>query len=42
VTLIYLWGLLERQDRTVLRMGWDSAAVLVLVSAGSLMIYVLQ
>lgn len=34
VTAIYLWGVLERRDRTVLGMGWDSLAVLVATFAG--------
>ena len=41
VTLIYLWGLLERQDRTVFRMGWDSAAVMLLVMGGSWVMFLL-
>lgn len=42
VTCIYLWGLLERRDRTVLRMGWDSAAVLVVTVAGTAILYALK
>jgi len=42
VTLVYLWGLLERQDRTYLRMGWDSLAVTLLVLGGSWVVYVLE
>jgi cation:H+ antiporter len=42
VTCTYLWGLLERRDRTILRMGWDSVAVLVLTLVGSAGIYLLQ
>jgi cation:H+ antiporter len=42
VTLVYLWGLLERQDRTVMRMGWDSAAVMVLTVAGSGVMFLLK
>jgi cation:H+ antiporter len=34
VTCLYLWGLLERRDKTVLGMGIDSAAVLVLYVGG--------
>lgn len=37
VTCIYLWGLLEREDRTVWRIGWDSTAVVV-VYAGTLVV----
>lgn len=33
-TCIYLWGVLERRDRTVLGMGQDSAAILVLYILG--------
>lgn len=42
VTCVYLWGMLERRDRTVLRMGWDSAIVLVLVLAGNALMYFLE
>ena len=42
VTLVYLWGLLEREDRTLLRMGWDSAAVVVLVLVGSWVMFMLK
>lgn len=34
VTAIYLWGVLERRDSTVLGMGWDSALVLIVYSLG--------
>lgn len=34
MTCVYLWGLLERRDQTVLGMGVDSALVLVLYAAG--------
>lgn len=33
-TSVYLWGILERRDRTVFGMGIDSAVVLVLYAAG--------
>ena len=42
LTSIYLWGLLERDDRTVLRMGWDSAAVVVIALAGFAVMYWLE
>lgn len=42
VTCIYLWGLLERRDRTFLRMGVDSAAVLVVYIAGTGILYTLR
>lgn len=34
VTAIYLWGILERRDRTVWGMGWDSFAVLIVTVVG--------
>lgn len=34
VTAIYLWGILERRDRTVLGMGWDSFGVLLVTVVG--------
>jgi cation:H+ antiporter len=42
VTCVYLWGLLERRDRSFLRMGWDSIAVLVLTVVGTLGLYALK
>jgi cation:H+ antiporter len=39
---IYLWGLLERENRTILRMGWDAAAVIVLALGGYWIIYLLE
>jgi cation:H+ antiporter len=41
LTVIYMMGMFERRDRTVLRMGWDSAAVLVLGMLGVLAMYAL-
>ncbi|QEG01320.1 putative calcium/sodium:proton antiporter [Stieleria maiorica] len=38
VTCLYLWGILERRDRTILGMGVDSFAVLT-VYAGGMAIY---
>ena len=42
LTAIYLIGLLERRDKTLLRMGYDSLAVLVLYAAGLLALYALR
>jgi len=42
VTCIYLLGLLERRDRTILRMGYDSVAVLVTYGAGIAGLYFLR
>lgn len=39
VTAIFLTGLVERRDRTVLRMGIDSIAVLVVYAGGLLILY---
>lgn len=39
VTGIYLWGLLERRNRTILRMGVDSALVLVVYLLGIGLLY---
>lgn len=38
VTGLYLWGILERRDRTIFGMGWDSFAVLIVYFTG-LMVY---
>ncbi len=42
VTAIFMVGLLERRDRTVLRMGYDSAAVLVVYLGGLVLLYGLK
>jgi cation:H+ antiporter len=39
ITLVYLAGLIERRDRTVGRMGYDSAAVLLIYIAGMVLLY---
>lgn len=42
MTCIYLWGLIERENRTVLRIGWDSVAALLLYLVGVSVLYVLR
>ena len=42
LTCVYLWGLLERDDRSVARVGWDSAAVLGLYAGGLVVLYNLR
>ena len=39
---VYVMGMVERRDRTVLRMGWDSAAVIVIYGLGLAGLYLLQ
>lgn len=39
MTCCYLWGLLEREDRSVFGIGWDSAAALVLYVGGMTVLY---
>jgi cation:H+ antiporter len=39
LTCIYLWGVLERRDRVVLGFGIDSALVLLVYSAGLVLLY---
>jgi cation:H+ antiporter len=39
MTCIYLWGLLERDDRAVARLGYDSIAALVVYLAGVAVLY---
>ncbi|WP_374471660.1 sodium:calcium antiporter [Phenylobacterium sp.] len=39
---IYIVGLVERRDRTVLRMGYDSAMVLAVYAAGLVLLYNLR
>lgn len=38
MTGVFIFGLLERKDRTVLRMGYDSAAALLVFAAGLLLL----
>jgi len=42
VTCVYLWGILERRDRTVFGMGIDSAIVLLLWAVGVGVLYMLR
>jgi cation:H+ antiporter len=42
LTCIYLWGLMERENRTVLGVGWDSGAVLLVYCAGMAVLYSLR
>lgn len=42
VTSIFLLGMLERRNRTVLRMGYDSAGVLTTYGAGIVALYFLR
>jgi len=39
LTAIYLWGLIERENRTVFGIGWDSAAALLAYLAGMVVLY---
>jgi cation:H+ antiporter len=42
LTGIYLVGLLEHRDRAVLRMGYDSVAVLATFAAGTGLLFMLR
>jgi cation:H+ antiporter len=42
LTCVYLWGLLERENRTVYRMGVDSAIVLSIYLGGLIVFYLLS
>lgn len=42
VTAAYLWGLLERRDKTIFRMGIDSVAVVVIETFGLAILYFLD
>lgn len=42
LTCVYLWGLLEREDRSVWRFGVDSAAVAILYLLGLAVVYQLR
>ncbi len=39
---VFIIGMVERRDRTVLRMGWDSAAVLILYAGGVALLFSLR
>lgn len=41
MTCMYLWGLMERENRTVLGVGWDSAAVVLTYAGGMVALYFL-
>jgi cation:H+ antiporter len=41
-TSLYLWGLMERENRTVLGIGWDSAAVLLVYLGGMAVLYFMR
>jgi cation:H+ antiporter len=42
LTSIYLVGLIERRDRAVLRMGYDSIAVMFTYAAGLVVLYLVR
>lgn len=42
MTCIYLWGLMEREDRTLLGIGWDSAAAVAVYLGGMTVLYFVQ
>jgi cation:H+ antiporter len=42
LTTIFMAGVIERRDRTVLRMGWDSLATLLAYAAGIVVLFTLR
>ncbi|MHB1000684.1 MAG: sodium:calcium antiporter [Armatimonadota bacterium] len=42
IACTYLWGLLEHENRTILRMGWDSFITLLLFLGGYYVLYLLR
>jgi cation:H+ antiporter len=42
MTCIYVLGLVERQNRTILGVGWDSVAAAALYAGGMLVLYLVQ
>jgi cation:H+ antiporter len=42
LTAIFLVGVVERRDRTILRMGYDSLAVLIFYGVGLVLLYNLR
>lgn len=41
MTCIYLWGMLERENRTIFGVGWDSAAAAIVYIGGMSVLYFL-
>lgn len=41
MTSIYLWGMLERRDRTILGVGWDSAGAVLVYGTGMTVLFFL-
>jgi cation:H+ antiporter len=41
MTIIFLWGLMERENRTVGNIGWDSAAALFVYLSAMVVLYFL-
>ena len=41
IACVYLWGLLEHENRTIFRLGYDSAIVLVLFLCGYYILYLI-
>ncbi|MFP5516993.1 MAG: hypothetical protein ACLGJC_28410 [Alphaproteobacteria bacterium] len=39
LTALFIIGLLERQDRTILRMGYDSVAAIILYALGLVVLF---
>jgi cation:H+ antiporter len=39
---VFLIGLLERRNPTVIKMGWDSLAVMVLFAGGLVLLYAVE
>jgi cation:H+ antiporter len=42
LTAVYIIGLLERRDRTILRMGYDSLAAIAFYATGLVVLYSLS
>lgn len=42
MTCVYLWGLMERENRTLLGIGWDSAAALAVYGSGMTVLWFIQ
>ena len=42
MTCVYLWGLMERENRTVFGVGWDSAAAVLIYMGGMAVLYSMQ
>jgi cation:H+ antiporter len=42
LTCVYLWGMMERENKTILSIGWDSAAALIVYLGAMTALYFME